>query len=147
VNLCRQNEELEQATLAIQEEKERLEKEAQSLAQQLQAVLNDKFVPHQDFDADTPIDKTLKMMQTIIGVRTFVADVMLIHSSVSLHPAVLLHTYQCQIAHRVCEFLCLDDDAVITYSPAAAATCDMLVASLPSCVRICCTPQQLPNDC
>jgi len=72
VNLCRQNEELEQASLAIQEEKERLEKEAQSLAQQLQAVLNDKFVPQRDFDADTPIDKTLKMMQTIIGVRTFV---------------------------------------------------------------------------
>ena len=58
--------------MAIQEEKERLEKEAQSLAQQLQAVLNDKFVPQRDFDADTPIDKTLKMMQTIIGVRTFV---------------------------------------------------------------------------
>ncbi len=58
--------------MAIQEEKQRLEKEAQSLAQQLQAVLNDKFVPQRDFDADTPIDKTLKMMQTIIGVRTFV---------------------------------------------------------------------------
>ncbi|KAL0043699.1 hypothetical protein WJX82_003553 [Trebouxia sp. C0006] len=66
-SLQRQNEELEQASLAIQEEKERLEKEAQSLAQQLQAVLNDKFVPQRDFDADTPIDKTLKMMQTIIG--------------------------------------------------------------------------------
>ncbi|DBA82086.1 TPA: hypothetical protein ACH3X1_016801 [Trebouxia sp. C0004] len=66
-SLERQNQELEQATLAIQEEKQRLEKEAQSLAQQLQAVLNDKFVPQRDFDADTPIDKTLKMMQTIIG--------------------------------------------------------------------------------
>ncbi|DBA72363.1 TPA: putative 3',5'-cyclic phosphodiesterase pde-3 [Trebouxia sp. C0005] len=66
-SLERQNEELEQATLAIQEDKQRLEKEAQSLAQQLQAVLNDKFAPQRDFDADTPIDKTLKILQTIIG--------------------------------------------------------------------------------
>ena len=82
---CRQNEELEQATLAIQEDKQRLEKEAQSLAQQLQAVLNDKFAPQRDFDADTPIDKTLKILQTIIGVRTFVLY------PKSLHPAVSLH--------------------------------------------------------
>ena len=72
MNLRRQNEELEQATLAMQEEKGRLEKEAQSLAQQLQAVLKDKFVSQRDFDADTPIDNTLKMMQTIIGVRPFI---------------------------------------------------------------------------
>ena len=64
--MCRQNHELEQASQAIQKEKDRLEKEALSLAQQLQAVLSDKFVPQQMFDADTPIDKTLKMMQFII---------------------------------------------------------------------------------
>ncbi len=67
--IYRQNQELEQASLAIQEEKERLEVQAQNLAQQLQAVLHDKFVPQTHFDADTPIDKTLKMMQNIIGVR------------------------------------------------------------------------------
>lgn len=66
--MCRQNQELEQASQIIQKEKDRLEKEALSLAQQLQAVLSDKFVPQQIFDADTPIDKTLKMMQFIIEV-------------------------------------------------------------------------------
>ena len=73
MHYCRQNQELEQATLAIQGEKQQLEKEAQSLAEQLQAVLNDKFVPKTGFDADTPIDKTLKMMQAIIGVTQFQA--------------------------------------------------------------------------
>lgn len=52
----------------FQEEKGRLEAEAQALAQQLQAVLCDKFSPQTDFDADTPIDKTLKILQTVIGV-------------------------------------------------------------------------------
>ena len=62
---CRQNYELEEA---FQEEKVRLEKETQALAEQLQAVLSDKYVPQTDFDADTPIDKILKILQTFIGV-------------------------------------------------------------------------------
>ena len=62
---CRQNQEL---ATAFQEEKQRLELEAHTLAQQLQAVLSDKFAPQTGFDADTPIDKTLKMLQSIIGV-------------------------------------------------------------------------------
>lgn len=61
----RQNQDMESA---FQQEKGRLEKEAQALAEQLQAVLSDKFSPQTDFDADTPIDKTLKMLQTVIGV-------------------------------------------------------------------------------
>ena len=68
---CRQNQELEQATLVIQQEKQQLEQKAQSLAQQLQAVLQDKFVPQTAFDADTPIDKTLKLLQSIIGVWSY----------------------------------------------------------------------------
>lgn len=63
---CRQNEELERA---FQEEKAKLEREAHALAEQLQAVLSKEYVPQTDFDADTPIDKTLKILQTIIGVR------------------------------------------------------------------------------
>lgn len=52
----------------MQEEKEKLEEEALKLAQKLKAVLQDKYVPREVFDADTPIDKTLKLLQTIIGV-------------------------------------------------------------------------------
>ncbi len=56
----------------------------------------------------------------------------------SLHPAVLLHTYQCQLVRKVCGVLCLDDIAL-----------DQLLlqhVTSPSCVRICSTPRQLPND-
>lgn len=50
------------------EEKVELEERAASLAQQLKAVLTDKYAPRTSFDADTPIDKTLKLLQGIIGV-------------------------------------------------------------------------------
>lgn len=65
MHACRQNQELERA---FQEDKAKLEREAHALAEQLQAVLSNKYVPQTDFDADTPIDKTLKILQTIIGV-------------------------------------------------------------------------------
>ncbi len=52
----------------MQEEKLKLQQEAESLAQQLQAVLNDKFVSKSTFDADTPIDKTLRYLQSMISV-------------------------------------------------------------------------------
>ena len=65
---CRQKQDLEQATVIMQEEKDKLEEEAHNLAQKLEAVLQDKYVPREVFDADTPIDKILKLLQTIIGV-------------------------------------------------------------------------------
>jgi len=52
----------------MQEEKLKLQEEAEKLAQQLQAVLNDKFVRRNTFDAETPIDKTLGYLETIISV-------------------------------------------------------------------------------
>ena len=52
----------------MQEEKLKLQEEAKKLAQQLQAVLNDKFVRRNTFDAGTPIDKTLGYLETIISV-------------------------------------------------------------------------------
>ena len=52
----------------MQEEKARLQQEAEKLAQQLQAVLNEKFVPRGAFDAETPIDKTLGYLQCVISV-------------------------------------------------------------------------------
>ena len=65
---CRQKQDLEQASAVMQEEKEKLEEEALKLAQRLKDVLQEKYVPREVFDADTPIDKTLKLLQTIIGV-------------------------------------------------------------------------------
>ena len=47
----------------MDQEKAKLQQEADSLAQRLEAVLNDKFEPRTSFDADTPIDKTLNFLQ------------------------------------------------------------------------------------
>ncbi len=69
-SLCRQKEDLEQVSVTMQEEKLRLQQEAEKLAQQLQAVLNDKFVRRNTFDAETPIDKTLGYLETVISVSS-----------------------------------------------------------------------------
>lgn len=53
----------------MDQEKAKLQQEADSLAQRLEAVLHDKFEPRTSFDADTPIDKTLNFLQSIIQVR------------------------------------------------------------------------------
>ena len=64
----RHNQELEQDSAAMHEEQRKLEREARSLALRLDAVLKDKFTPRGSFDADTPIDKTLKFLQEVIAV-------------------------------------------------------------------------------
>ncbi|KAL3155900.1 putative 3',5'-cyclic phosphodiesterase pde-3 [Trebouxia sp. C0010 RCD-2024] len=66
--LQRRNQEMEQDSAALQQEKERLESEAAELAMRLDAVMRDKFA-HQPsgFDADTPIDKTLNLLHGIIA--------------------------------------------------------------------------------
>ena len=63
----RQNQTLEQDSVAMLEEKARLESEANALTQHMKALMHDKFehVPSQ-FDAETPIDKVLNMMQAFI---------------------------------------------------------------------------------
>lgn len=67
--VCRHNQELEQDALATEQEKAKLQQEADSLAEQLEAVLHDKFASSgSSFDADTPIDKTRKFLQSIIMV-------------------------------------------------------------------------------
>lgn len=66
----RHNQELEQDALATEQEKAKLQQEADSLAEQLEAVLHDKFATSgTSFDADTPIDKTRKFLQSVIMVR------------------------------------------------------------------------------
>ncbi|KAL3158778.1 hypothetical protein ABBQ32_011505 [Trebouxia sp. C0010 RCD-2024] len=71
-DLLRQNEDLEQEqeSVAMQGEKDRLQQEADKPAQQLQAVLSEKFVQQSTFDAETPIDKTLGYLQSIISGKT-----------------------------------------------------------------------------
>ena len=66
--MCRHNQELEQDSVIMQEEQRKLQREANSLAQRLEAVLHDKFTPRSGFDADTPIDKTLQFLQGVIAV-------------------------------------------------------------------------------
>ena len=62
---------MEQDSVALQQDKQRLESEAAELAQRLDAVMQDKFA-HQSssFDADTPIDKTLNFLQSFIAVSS-----------------------------------------------------------------------------
>ncbi|KAL3145886.1 putative 3',5'-cyclic phosphodiesterase pde-3 [Trebouxia sp. C0009 RCD-2024] len=66
--LQRKNQEMEQDSAALQQEKERLESEAAELAMRLDAVMRDKFAHSPTgFDADTPIDKTLNLLHGIIA--------------------------------------------------------------------------------
>ena len=53
----------------MEQERIQLQQQAECLAERLDAVLADKFVPTADvFDSDTPIDKTLAFLQQVIKV-------------------------------------------------------------------------------
>lgn len=65
--LCRHNQALEQDSLTLQEEKLRLEREAEALSKRLAVVMTAKYEPHStEFDAETPIDKVLNVMHSYI---------------------------------------------------------------------------------
>ena len=53
----------------MQAQTRRLQREANSLARRLEAVMHDKHKPNTSFDAATPIDKTLEYLQNVIMVR------------------------------------------------------------------------------
>ena len=72
--VSRHNQELEQDSVTMHEEQRKLEREARSLALRLDAVLKDKFTARTNFDADTPIDKTLKFLQEVIAVSMYSCD-------------------------------------------------------------------------
>lgn len=64
---CRHNQALEQDSMTMHEEKLMLEHEAELLSKRLAAVMKDKQEPHStEFDAETPIDKVLNVMQSYI---------------------------------------------------------------------------------
>ncbi|KAL0048533.1 hypothetical protein WJX82_005213 [Trebouxia sp. C0006] len=67
VGLQRQNQLLEEASVSMQQEQDRLQHQASSLADQLQAVLQEKrHWRRLSFDAETPVDKTLNYLQSVI---------------------------------------------------------------------------------
>ncbi|DBA83083.1 TPA: hypothetical protein ACH3X2_006613 [Trebouxia sp. C0005] len=66
--LQRQNQELERYSAAMLEDKLRLQEQADSLSQRLEAVLHEKY-ERTTFDADTPIDKTLAYLESVIQGR------------------------------------------------------------------------------
>jgi len=68
--LYRHNEELEQDSVAMQAEARKLQREANSLARRLEAVMHDKLKARTSFDATTPIDKTLEYLQNAIMVSS-----------------------------------------------------------------------------
>ncbi|DBB02619.1 TPA: putative 3',5'-cyclic phosphodiesterase pde-3 [Trebouxia sp. C0006] len=68
-SLQRHNEELEQDSVAMQAEARKLQREANSLARRLEAVMHDKLKDRTSFDAATPIDKTLEYLQNAIMGR------------------------------------------------------------------------------
>ena len=59
---------MERQTAAIQLEKDALQQAALDLAQRLEAVIHDKFMPKSHIDADTPIDKTLNFLHAFVAV-------------------------------------------------------------------------------
>lgn len=74
---CRQNQLLEEASVSMQQEQDRLQHQASSLADQLQAVLQEKrHWRRLSFDAETPVDKTLNYLQSVISVSNNVARIM-----------------------------------------------------------------------
>ena len=65
--MYRHNQALEQDSAAMQEEQARLTQEAHNLSQRMEALMHDKFELHDSkFDAETPIDKVLNVMQAFI---------------------------------------------------------------------------------
>jgi len=61
----------------MQQEQDRLQHQASSLADQLQAVLQEKRHRRRlSFDAETPVDKTLNYLQSVISVSNDAARIM-----------------------------------------------------------------------
>lgn len=91
----------------MQEEKARLQHEAEKLAQRLQAVLSEKFVRRGTFDAETPIDKTLGYLQSIMsvsGAQHFLGDAML---PGNVHATNLCKGSSCPVGHGMSCSTCM----------------------------------------
>lgn len=83
--LEQQKKQLEHFNATIQEEKDTLVLQNNSLTERLEAVTNEKLPSHQ-FDGQTPIDKTLDLLQCLIMVGL----------------ALAACTYVCSLVHTAC---------------------------------------------
>ena len=66
--MYRYNQELEEDTAAMEQERVQLQQQAETLARRLEAVLSDQMPVRDAFDAETPIDKTMSFLQDIVKV-------------------------------------------------------------------------------
>ena len=74
---CRKNQLLEEASVTMQEEQDRLQHQASSLADRLHAVMEEKRHRRLSFDAETPVDKTLNYLQSVVSVSICAGSVFL----------------------------------------------------------------------
>ena len=116
VCVYRHNQALEQDTVCMQAEKLRLEHEAHTLSQTLNAVMNDKFEIHRtEFDAETPIDKVLNMMHDLITKVRMPPNTAIIFVCSATHQAF------CKLHFAVCDKPCEDtqDDYICLRAPSS----------------------------
>lgn len=94
-----QKQQLEHYNATIQEEKDSLLQQNTSLTERLEAVVTEKRPSHQ-FDGQTPIDKTLDLLQNLIMVgsqlKAFAVRLTLYMRSQLLH---VLHACSCACVH------------------------------------------------
>lgn len=126
---CRQNDELQLVSAAMREEKLQLQQEAEDLAHQLQAVLNDKFARRGTFDAETPIDKTLGYLQSVISVSAPLLQSVVTPSCASSNPWAA----RLQIHRGACGLTPLHP-SILTFAPCHAP----LPTPSPMCNTIVC---------
>jgi len=99
-----QKQQLEHYNATIQEEKDSLLQQNTSLTERLEAVVTEKRPCHQ-FDGQTPIDKTLDLLQNLILVGSQL-KALAVHSSLSMTCQLthLLHAYNYT---RACVCVCV----------------------------------------
>ena len=85
-----QKKQLEHYNATIQEEKDTLLLQNNSLTERLEAVTNEKLPSHQ-FDGQTPIDKTLDLLQSLIMVCRLLLNFLLANEH-GLLAAILCNT-------------------------------------------------------
>ncbi len=94
-----QKQQLEHYNATIQEEKDSLLQQNTSLTERLEAVVTEKRPSHQ-FDGQTPIDKTLDLLQNLIMVGSQITA-LAVHSTLYMrcHFTHLLHACSCACLH------------------------------------------------
>ncbi len=124
-----QKQQLEHYNATIQEEKDSLLQQNTSLTERLEAVVTEKRPCHQ-FDGQTPIDKTLDLLQNLILVGSQL-KALAVHSSLSMTCQLthLLHAYNYTRA-CVCVCVCVCARARAHICVCLCVACTKVVAAL-----------------